>query len=51
MASKENGLEVNADKTKYMVMSRDQNAGRSFNINIDNRSLEMEEEFKYLGTT
>jgi len=25
-ASKENGLEVNADKTKYMVMSRDQNA-------------------------
>jgi hypothetical protein len=21
------GLEVNADKTKYMVMSRDQNAG------------------------
>jgi hypothetical protein len=23
------GLEVNADKTKYMVMSGDQNAGRS----------------------
>jgi len=22
-----NGLKVNADKTKYMVMSRDQNAG------------------------
>ena len=29
VASKESGLEVNADKTKYMVMSRDQNAGRS----------------------
>ena len=28
VASKENGLEVNADKTKYMVMSRDQNARR-----------------------
>jgi len=27
VASKDPGLEVNADKTKYMVMSRDQNAG------------------------
>jgi len=26
-ASREIGLEVSADKTKYMVMSRDQNAG------------------------
>ena len=26
--SKEIGLEVNADKTKYMFMSRDQNAGQ-----------------------
>ena len=26
-ASKEIGLEVNIDKTKYTVMSRDQNAG------------------------
>ena len=24
VASKENGIEVNANKTKYMVMSRDQ---------------------------
>ena len=35
VASKEIGLEVNADTTKYMVMSRDQNAGRSQNIKID----------------
>jgi len=28
VASKEIGLEVNADNTKYMVMSRDQNARR-----------------------
>jgi hypothetical protein len=28
VATKEIGLEVNADKTKYMVMARDQNAGR-----------------------
>jgi len=27
VASKEIGLEVNADKTKYVVVSRDQNAG------------------------
>ena len=26
-ATRENGLEVSADKTKHMVMSRDQNAG------------------------
>ena len=29
VSSKEIGLEVNVDKTKYRVMSRDQNAGRS----------------------
>jgi len=27
VASKETGLEVNTDKTKYMVMSQDQDAG------------------------
>jgi len=32
-------------------MSRDQNAGQSHNIKIDNSSFENEEEFKYLGTT
>jgi len=51
MDSKESGLEVNADKTKYMVMSRDQNAGRSHNMKIDYRSFEMVEECKYFGTT
>jgi len=38
LASKETGLEVNADKTKYMVMSRDQNAGLSHYIKTDNSS-------------
>jgi hypothetical protein len=51
VARKENGLEVSADKTKYMVMSRDQNAGQNHNIKIDSSSFEMVEEFKYLGTT
>jgi len=42
---------VNADKTKYVVMSRDQNAGQSQNIKFDNSSCERVEDFKYLGTT
>jgi hypothetical protein len=44
-------LEVNADKTEYMVMYPDQNAGRSHSIKTDNSSFERVEEFKYLGTT
>ena len=51
VASKETGLEVNADYNKYMVMSRDQNAGRSYSIKIDSSSVERVEELKYLGTT
>ena len=51
VATKEIGLEVNADKTKYMVMSRDRNAGRGHSVKIDNSSNERVEEFKYLGMT
>jgi len=39
------------NKTKYMVMSRDQNAGRIHSVRIDNSTFERVEEFKYLGTT
>jgi hypothetical protein len=39
VVSKKIGLEVNAVKTKYMVMSRDQNAGRSHNMKTDNSSF------------
>ena len=51
VASKEIGREVSADKTKYTVISRDQNAGRSYSIKNDNSSFQRVEEFKYLGTT
>ena len=34
-----------------MVMSRDQNAGRSHNIKTDNSCFESVERFRYLGTT
>jgi hypothetical protein len=48
VASKEIGLEVNADKTKYMITSQDQNAGRNHNIKIDSL-FEIVEQFKFLG--
>ena len=51
VASLEIGLEVNADKIKYMVISQDQNAGWSHSIKNDYSSFEKMEEFKYLGTT
>jgi hypothetical protein len=50
VATKEIGLEVNVDKTKYMVMSRDRNAGRDGSVKIDNSSIDRVEEFKYLET-
>ena len=50
-AAREIGLEVSADKTKYMVLSRDQNAGRIHSVRMDNSTFETVEEFKYLGTT
>ena len=51
VASKETGLEVNVDETKYVVMSREQTAGLSHTMKGDNSSIERVEEFKYLGTT
>jgi hypothetical protein len=39
-ASKEVGLEVNVEKTKYMLVSRDQNAGQNQGIKIGNRAFE-----------
>jgi len=41
VARKQTELEVTAGKTKYMVMSRDQNAGRSHRIKIDTSSLKV----------
>ena len=43
--------EVNADKTRDMVMSREQTAGLSHTMKVDNSSIERIEEFRYLGTT
>jgi hypothetical protein len=45
------GLEINAEKTKYMIMSRHPNSGQNQNIRIANEWLENMGKFKYLGTT
>ncbi|KAJ4430052.1 hypothetical protein ANN_22260 [Periplaneta americana] len=50
-ASKAIGLEVNPEKTKYMIMSHDHNIVRNGNIKIGDLSFEGVEKFKYLGAT
>jgi hypothetical protein len=50
-ASKEVGVEINAEKTKYMLLSHHQNVGQNQDIEIANRSFENMSRFKYLGTT
>jgi predicted RNA-binding protein YlxR (DUF448 family) len=49
VGSKQIGVEVNANKTKYMVMSGEQNAGRSHSIKTDNNAIQREKDFKDLG--
>jgi hypothetical protein len=50
-ASRDVGLEINAEKTKYMIMSYHQNSGQNQNIRIGNESSENMAKFKYLGMT
>jgi len=46
VTSKEIGLEVNAEKTKHMVMSFEQNVGENNNIKKRNKSYESVVKFK-----
>jgi hypothetical protein len=48
-ASKQTGLAVNADKTKCMFMSGDQNVGRSDNMKIDKIMFVSVEHKEYSG--
>jgi hypothetical protein len=50
-ASEEVGLEINVERTKYMLVSRDQNTDQNRDIKIGNRSFENVSQFRYLGTT
>jgi hypothetical protein len=46
---KEVGLEVNTEKTKYMLLSCHQNGGQNDGIKTAKRSSENEAQLKYLG--
>jgi hypothetical protein len=50
-ASREFGLEENTKKTKYMVVSRHQNAEKNHSLLIGNRFFEIVAKFKYLRTS
>jgi hypothetical protein len=50
-ASKEIGLEVNQEKTKYLLMSRCEEIGQTNSIKIVSRCFEDAAKFKHLGTT
>jgi hypothetical protein len=50
-ANMEVGLEINVEKTKYMLLSPHMNAGQNRHIKTANRSTENVSKVKYLGTT
>jgi hypothetical protein len=51
MKRRDVGLEINAEKTKYMIISCHLNLGQNQNIKISIESFENVAKFKYLGTT
>jgi hypothetical protein len=50
-ASKEVGLEINVEKTKYRFLSHHKNVSHNRDIKIENRSSQNVSQFKYLWTT
>jgi hypothetical protein len=50
-ASKEVGLEVNVENTKYMLVPHDQNPDQNRDIETGHKSFQNVSQFKYLGMT
>jgi hypothetical protein len=50
-ASMEIGLEVNIEKTKYILVSCYKNADQNWDIKIAKRSFKNVSQFRYFGTT
>jgi hypothetical protein len=50
-ASRDVGLEINAERTKYMIMFHHPNSGQNQSIRIANELIESVATFKYLGMT
>ena len=49
VASRERGLKLNAEKTKVMLISKNNNQ-EDFEIALEGETIEIVKEFKYLGT-
>jgi hypothetical protein len=50
-AGRDVDLEINEEKTEYMIMSHHLNSGQNQNIGIDNELFENVAKFKYFGMT
>jgi hypothetical protein len=50
-ASKEVGLEVNTEETKFMLLFRHQNSGQNYDIKTADICFENVAKFRYLGKT
>jgi hypothetical protein len=51
LVSREVGLQLNIEKTKYILLAHYQSTGQNWDIEIANRLFENVSQFRYLGMT